>query len=123
MKKSSIYSVVVTAILSSAIVSCSSGSNGAGISGQADQLPSTPWQFRLTSECADQSPKDCVAGYGFTVLGNGTYQVGPAPDAVAQTGRLADDEYAQLQELAGKVEAASASGGDRHHQAASSEPS
>lgn len=57
------------------------------------------WKLKLNSNCADGNPEKCVAAYGFTVLADGRFQIGPAPQGQLHEGSLAPEELKSISDL------------------------
>ena len=57
---------------------------------------SPAWKLSMNSQC-DTDQTQCVGAYGFSLLANGTYQVGPGPAGQVITGKLTDEEFATLE--------------------------
>ena len=58
---------------------------------------SQDWTLRLQSKCTDATPEDrCVAQYGFTILKDGHYQLGPGPQDEVRTGTMTSEELSTV---------------------------
>ena len=57
---------------------------------------SPAWKLFLNSQCGTDQTQ-CVGAYGFSLLANGTYQVGPGPAGQIITGKLTDEEFQTLE--------------------------
>jgi hypothetical protein len=78
-------------------------SSGSPAAAGASQELGIAWKLTLKSECTTSIDK-CLAGYGFTVLSNGTYVIGPAAgDDDPETGYLDVDHFRALQDLVASV--------------------
>jgi len=84
----------------------SMGSLMVGCSKKVDLAPVTPnvpaapeevhapgWTLSLFSKCQEGvTPDQCVGAYGYSILTDGTFQVGPGPKGELRTGKLTPDE-------------------------------
>jgi hypothetical protein len=60
---------------------------------------STEWKLlKLVSNCDQGEPEACTARYGFTVLSDGSYQIGPGPQGETFSGRLEVAEFKSVSE-------------------------
>jgi hypothetical protein len=56
-----------------------------------------PWEIRFESQCPENVPLDhCPGKYGFSVLSDGSYEVGPGPKGQKFSGVLDADEMKQI---------------------------
>jgi hypothetical protein len=95
-KAPKIFAVVPMVLLAVAACSKSNPTRPLG-SNPALQVPPAPWKVQLKSTCsAEGSAPTCVGLYGFTLLEDGSYQVGPAPGGQSWTGQLDSGEVDSL---------------------------
>lgn len=62
---------------------------------QPIQIPNS-WSLRLTAQCGSNAIENCVAGHGFTVHSDGTYQLGPTPQGQLQKGHISTEEMKEF---------------------------
>ncbi len=65
--------------------------------GQAQDGPA--WKVTLKTSCQNVDAVECVANYGFTVIANSHFQVGPAPQGQTVVGSLTADEFKSISTL------------------------
>jgi len=68
-------------------------------SGQPAAQSEPAWKLRLTANCGEGSAESCVAAYGFTVLADGRYEVGPGPSGQMLSGKLEAEELKSIESL------------------------
>jgi len=113
--------VVLTAFgIASTLVGCNSNkpnNQPAAPTPPAPTKPATPdkgeqgrlgWTLNFQSKCAEDIDKSqCLGAYGFTVLTNGEFKVGPGPKGEQRNGTLSTDELQSLNTvLAGSIQSA-----------------
>jgi hypothetical protein len=60
------------------------------------------WKLSLSAKC-DGDVGQCVAGYGFSLLNDGTFSVGPGPSGQTQTGNVGAEEFDAISQALDRV--------------------
>ena len=81
------------------------------------------WTLKLQSKCAEEiDASECLAGYGFSILTNGEFQVGPGPQGETRpSGTLTEDEINSVNAALGSTLTASAARSEGHEAIEASE--
>jgi len=102
----------------SAISGCNSNSNVKDnkVAPPAEEVRLNPnWELKLQSKCPENVPHEsCLGDYGFTVLTNGHYQIGPGPKNEIREGTLTAEEMALLSVAIAPSLAANSAEADNH---------
>lgn len=103
--------IVAALYIGSSLVGCSQSSQPTSlvevkrpIAPPAASAPTAQptWALRLQSKCEESvTPDQCVGVYGFTLLANGEYQLGPGPQGEIRKGKLTDDEVKSILDTLG----------------------
>ena len=94
--------LIVALCVGSAIGGCNSNSNNKDnkVAPPAEETRVNPnWELKLQSKCAESvtaAQGNCVGEYGFTVLTDGHYKVGPGPKKEIREGTLTAEEMELL---------------------------
>jgi len=57
------------------------------------------WRLTFAVDCGSDSPDECIAGHGFSVLGDGRFEQGPGPQGQVRSGSLSLEEFKELEAL------------------------
>lgn len=110
--------LVVALCVGSAIGGCNSNSNNKD--NKVAPPPEAPhvnpnWELKLESKCPESVPREsCLGDYGFTVLTNGHYQIGPGPKNEIREGTLTEEEMELLTEALAPSLAADSTESENH---------
>ncbi len=99
--------VVAAFCVGSALVGCNSNSTPAPASGKPQPAPEPQqtigWTLTLKSDCGAEAG-NCIGGYGFTLLSDGHYQVGPGPNGEVKNGTISPEDQSKINALASSFE-------------------
>lgn len=61
------------------------------------------WKVKLTSTCTNDTQEKCLAGYGFSVLQDGKYEIGPGPQGQIYSQKLDPSEFQSVSDWVTKL--------------------
>ncbi|MEO5969493.1 MAG: hypothetical protein ABIQ95_06165 [Bdellovibrionia bacterium] len=111
--------LIVALCVGSAIGGCSKSNNNKDnkVAPPVEEVHVDPnWELKLQSKCPENVPhENCLGDFGFTVLTNGHYQIGPGPKKEIREGSLTPEELSLLSSaLAPSLAAADSADADNH---------
>ncbi len=97
------FAAIATCCLISATVACNKSAPKAPINNDIKPVPQdnnrteVTWTLNFLSKCDESVSEDqCVGKFGFSVLTDGHYQIGPGPTGEVRSGALTAEEFAAL---------------------------